>query len=59
MIKFAVTLPKERWESVEHGVKMLNWENDPYLSNYGLKISSKRAEVKGRVLPAPEPTFAV
>jgi eukaryotic translation initiation factor 2C len=57
MIKFAVTLPKERWEAVEHGMNMLNWERDPYLNNYGLKISSKRAEVKGRLLTAPEPTF--
>jgi eukaryotic translation initiation factor 2C len=59
MIKFAVTLPKERWEAVERGVKMLNWEQDQYLQNFGLKISSKPAVVKGRVLSAPEPTFAV
>lgn len=57
MIKFAVTLPKERWAAVQHGVGMLNWANDPYLKNYGLQISPNRAEVKGRVLPTPEPTF--
>lgn len=57
MIKFAVTLPAERWGAVEHGIGMLNWNNDPVLHHYGLKISSNRAEVKGRILPAPEPTF--
>jgi eukaryotic translation initiation factor 2C len=58
MIKFAVTLPAERWKHIEEGVKMLNWQADPFLNNYGLKVSPNRAEVKGRILPTPEPTFA-
>jgi eukaryotic translation initiation factor 2C len=41
MIKFAVTLPKDRWAAVQQGVRLLNWENDPYLNHYGLKISPK------------------
>jgi eukaryotic translation initiation factor 2C len=41
MIKFAVTLPKERWAAVQHGVRLLNWANDPYLKKYGLDISPK------------------
>lgn len=59
MIKFAVTLPAERWKHIQEGVNMLNWQADPFLINYGLKVSSTRAEVKGRILPTPEPTFAV
>lgn len=39
MIKFAVTLPKERWAVVQQGVRLLNWANDPYLQHYGLKIN--------------------
>ncbi|QDS71257.1 hypothetical protein FKW77_000562 [Venturia effusa] len=58
MIKFAVTLPAERWKHIQEGVNMLNWQADPFLNNYGLKVSPTRAEVKGRVLPTPEPTFA-
>ncbi|TID14019.1 Piwi-domain-containing protein [Venturia nashicola] len=58
MIKFAVTLPAERWSHIQQGVNMLSWSTDPYLKNYGLKISPTRAEVKGRILPTPEPTFA-
>lgn len=41
MIKFAVTLPKDRWAAVQQGVRLLNWANDPYLRHYGLQITSK------------------
>lgn len=41
MIKFAVTLPKDRWAAVQQGVRLLNWANDPYLKHYGLQISPK------------------
>lgn len=41
MIKFAVTLPKDRWAAVQQGVRLLNWANDPYLRHYGLQISPK------------------
>ncbi|KAF1840871.1 uncharacterized protein K460DRAFT_410268 [Cucurbitaria berberidis CBS 394.84] len=35
MIKFAVTLPKERWAAVQAGVRLPDWANDPYLNHYG------------------------
>ncbi|KAF1920317.1 ribonuclease H-like domain-containing protein [Ampelomyces quisqualis] len=57
MIKFAVTLPKERWAAVGHGVKLLNWANDPYLRHYGLQVSTTPAKVKARVLPSPNVHF--
>ena len=57
MIKFAVTLPKERWEAVQHGLKMFDWEKDPYLANFGLKINPQPARVKARILPTPEIAF--
>lgn len=41
MIKFAVTLPKQRWEAVEQGVRLLNWQGDKYLKHYGLQISPR------------------
>lgn len=40
MIKFAVTLPKERWAAVMQGVRLLNWTDDKYLNHYGLKINT-------------------
>ncbi|KAL1654443.1 Protein argonaute [Didymella pomorum] len=57
MIKFAVTLPKERWAAVQQGVRLLNWGTDPYLKHYGLEISQNPAKVKARVLPPPVVQF--
>ena len=58
MIKFAVTPPAERWKAVEHGLGMVDWQNDPYLKNYGMKINSSPAVVKARLLQAPVVQFA-
>ncbi|EKG10810.1 Argonaute/Dicer protein PAZ [Macrophomina phaseolina MS6] len=58
MIKFAVTPPQERWASVEHGLKMLDWPNDPALAHFGLKINTRPVVTKGRQLQPPQVTFA-
>jgi eukaryotic translation initiation factor 2C len=57
MIKFAVTLPKERWAAVQHGVGLLNWANDPYLKHYGLQVNPNASKVKARILPPPTVHF--
>lgn len=54
MLRFAVTVPSERWGNVEAGLRMLDWGNDRYLANYGLQISTAPAQVKGRLLPNPK-----
>jgi eukaryotic translation initiation factor 2C len=38
MIKFAVTRPKQRIESILHGVGMLKWNEDPYMQHFGMKV---------------------
>ena len=38
MIKFAVTRPMERLKAIAHGVGMLKWHEDPFLSHYGLRV---------------------
>ncbi|KAL1800152.1 hypothetical protein ACET3X_000494 [Alternaria dauci] len=58
MIRFAVTLPKERWAAVQHGVRLLNWGTDPYLRHYGLKVNPDAAKVRARILPSPNVHFA-
>ncbi len=58
MIKFAVTLPNERWGAIEHGLDMLKWGEDRYLANYGLKVNPAPAVVKARLLPNPKVHFA-
>ncbi|KAF1946406.1 Piwi-domain-containing protein [Clathrospora elynae] len=57
MIKFAVTLPKERWAAVQAGVRLLNWPNDPFLRHFGLEVNANPAKVKARVLPQPTVQF--
>lgn len=57
MIKFAVTPPPERWESITHGLKMLDWNNDPVLKKYGMKISTQKTVVEARLLTAPTVKF--
>lgn len=57
MIKFAVTLPKQRWDAVMHGVRLLGWDSDPYLKRFGLKISSTPAKTQARILPSPVVQF--
>ncbi|KAF2018363.1 eukaryotic translation initiation factor 2C 2, partial [Aaosphaeria arxii CBS 175.79] len=57
MIKFAVTLPAERRQAVNFGVKLLDWPNDPYLKKYGIKVTDTPTRVKARVLPPPSLGF--
>ncbi|TKA22357.1 hypothetical protein B0A50_08176 [Salinomyces thailandicus] len=53
MIKFAVTPPKERFEAIQNGLKMLNWPQDPVLRHFGIKVSINRTTVDSRVIAAP------
>jgi len=57
MIKFAVTLPDQRWGAIEKGLGHLGWAQDRYMANYGLKITDKPTTVKARVLPNPKILF--
>ena len=54
MIKFAVSRPPQRRQAIEHGLNMLNWEQDPMLKGYEMKISRQMLETKARVLDPPE-----
>ncbi|KEF61906.1 uncharacterized protein A1O9_03478 [Exophiala aquamarina CBS 119918] len=53
MIKFAVSPPATRLKAINEGKSWLNWENDQYLKNYGLKISSQHIQTNARILPPP------
>ena len=54
MIKFAVTRPKERLASIQHGVGMLKWQQDRYLDHFGLKVDPNLTLTQARLLPPPE-----
>lgn len=45
MIKFAVTRPKQRVESIVHGINMLKWPQDKYLAHYDVKVDPKMTVV--------------
>ncbi|KAM0178275.1 hypothetical protein ACHAPF_003640 [Botrytis cinerea] len=53
MIKFAVTRPKVRIQSIEHGLGMLKWNEDPYLAHYGFKIDRNMTMTQARLLQNP------
>lgn len=57
MIKFAVERPAGRKESIEMGLKMLNWADDPMLHNYGLVIDREPIKTNARVLDPPTLLF--
>jgi eukaryotic translation initiation factor 2C len=57
MIKFAVTVPSQRWQGIEEGLRMLQWNNDPWLKLYNIRIESNRHVVKGRILNTPDIQF--
>lgn len=40
MIKHSSTRPKERLEAIRAGCQMLNWNDDPYLNRYGIKVDN-------------------
>ncbi|KAL9128364.1 MAG: hypothetical protein Q9217_002943 [Psora testacea] len=58
MIKFAVSRPAQRKQAIDHGLGMLQWQNDDYLKNYGMKISPTMLQTNARVLDPPEVLFA-
>lgn len=58
MIKFAVSRPPIRKAAIDHGLSMLNWQQDQFLQKYGLKIDPQMLSTKARVLDPPEVLFA-
>jgi len=45
MIKFAVTRPAQRIQSINHGLSMLKWHEDPYLKHFDTQIEQNMTVV--------------
>ena len=58
MIKFAVTKPAQRLETIQQGLTMLDWPADPKLKTYGMRIDVNMLKTSARVLNPPEVVFA-
>lgn len=57
MIKFAVSRPAQRKESIQRGLALLKWDEDPFLKNYGLKIDNNMLKTEARILNPPAVLF--
>ncbi|KAI1319425.1 argonaute 1 [Mortierella claussenii] len=53
MIKFTCQPPHVRANIIKDGLKILNYDNNEFLKDFGMKISTEMATVQGRTLPAP------
>ncbi|KAI1433800.1 Piwi domain-containing protein [Xylaria sp. CBS 124048] len=58
MIKFAVTRPPKRRKDILDGADALDYPNDGYLAEFGIKVSPKMQQTSARLLPHPEVAFA-
>ena len=58
MIKFAVSRPPVRRQGIQKGLQLLDWNNDPMLKGYGLKIDGEMLKTNARILDPPEVLFA-
>ncbi|KAJ2982189.1 hypothetical protein NUW58_g6496 [Xylaria curta] len=58
MIKFAVTRPPVRKNDIMEGFGHLNYANDPYLAEFGIRVSGNMHVTNARLLKNPEIAFA-
>lgn len=58
MIKFAVSRPQQRMQSINEGKTLLNWQQDAILNKYQLRVAPNLINTKARLLPPPEVHFA-
>ncbi|KAI5813842.1 Piwi domain-containing protein [Pyronema omphalodes] len=58
MIKFTVQRPVDRRNQITTNVTKLNWQKDPILNAYGMKIDeTSMLKTSARILPAPKLKF--
>ncbi|RIA95038.1 Piwi domain-containing protein [Glomus cerebriforme] len=53
MIKFTCQQPQQRANKIRQGLEILNYRNNEYLQQFGMRISNEMAVVNARVLPTP------
>ncbi|KAF9434815.1 argonaute 1 [Entomortierella beljakovae] len=53
MIKFTCQQPHVRANTIRDSLSLLDYDNNEYLKDFGLKISSEMVTIKARSLPAP------
>ncbi|KAG0077322.1 hypothetical protein BGZ90_007372, partial [Linnemannia elongata] len=53
MIKFTSQPPQVRANNIKDGLKILKYDDNEYLKEFGMKVSNEMVQIKARVLPAP------
>ena len=53
MVKATAIRPGDRFNTIQNGRKLLNYEKDEFANSFGLRIDGSMMQVNGRVLPAP------
>ncbi|KAG0005891.1 Eukaryotic translation initiation factor 2C [Entomortierella chlamydospora] len=53
MIKFTSQPPAARANNIKDGVKLLNYEDNEFIKDFGMKISNEMATIRARILQAP------
>jgi len=58
MIKFTCQPPNARANNIKDGLRILNYEGNEFLKDFGMKVSSEMMTIKARILPAPTVVYS-
>ncbi|KAG0352789.1 eukaryotic translation initiation factor 2C, 2, partial [Gamsiella multidivaricata] len=53
MIKFTSQAPHIRANGIKEGIRLLNYDDNEYLQDFGMKVSNEMVSIKARILQAP------
>ncbi|KAF9096333.1 eukaryotic translation initiation factor 2C, 2 [Mortierella sp. GBA35] len=53
MIKFTSQPPAARLNNIKNGLKVLKYDDNEFLKDFGMRVSNEMVEIKARVLAAP------
>ncbi|KAF9951047.1 eukaryotic translation initiation factor 2C, 2 [Mortierella alpina] len=57
MIKFTCQTPAVRANIIKDGLQILEYDNNEYLKDFGMRISKEMITINARVLPAPQVSY--
>ncbi|KAF8918027.1 eukaryotic translation initiation factor 2C, 3, partial [Dissophora ornata] len=57
MIKFTTQSPHVRANRIRDGLKLLKYDDNEFLKDFGVKVATEMAEVQARVIPPPSISY--
>ncbi|KAF9285652.1 hypothetical protein BGZ68_003657, partial [Mortierella alpina] len=58
MIKFTTQTPAVRLNTIKNGLQILNYDNNEFMRDFGMKVSGQMATIRARTLPVPKIMFS-